>query len=258
MTTRNPNPRNYRRNPHTASWLQKFHNGAAGLPSDLEPTSPEAEAVSFVRTGQVAKFAQPTPTTTYFSEIDGFKVALGGDLLTEKQAAFVISIAKTREGVTDAMMESLRARLEQGFAKRAASQFIGTYKDLPRKSQDAAKAEAIAPGASTEEIAKATEVPAGRYAVEDPADGVLKFYRLDRPTQGKWAGYTFLKVQASDELHSIRNRAHRDSIIAAIAVSPEAAATRYGQELGRCYACGRTLTDATSRDLGIGPDCRNK
>jgi hypothetical protein len=36
------------------------------------------------------------------------------------------------------------------------------------------------------------------------------------------------------------------------------AGPRYGREIGRCYRCNRTLTDAVSRSLGIGPDCRSK
>jgi hypothetical protein len=36
----------------------------------------------------------------------------------------------------------------------------------------------------------------------------------------------------------------------------EAARMTFAQELGRCYNCGKTLTDDTSRELGIGPKCR--
>lgn len=34
--------------------------------------------------------------------------------------------------------------------------------------------------------------------------------------------------------------------------------TLFGIELGRCCRCGRTLTDETSRALGLGPECRSK
>jgi uncharacterized protein DUF6011 len=33
---------------------------------------------------------------------------------------------------------------------------------------------------------------------------------------------------------------------------------RYGQELGECGHCGRTLTDEASRAAGIGPVCASK
>lgn len=100
----------------------------------------------------------------------------------------------------------------------------------------------------------AVDVPAGRYALVD-GDGAVKFYILDRPTEGRWAGYTFLNAQASEERHPIRNRATRDAILAEIAADPLEAMVRYGHELGRCGNCGRTLTDETSRAAGIGPDC---
>ena len=97
-------------------------------------------------------------------------------------------------------------------------------------------------------------MPAGRYAV-DTEEGHLAFYRVDRPTEGKWAGYTFVKVQASDELHRVRGQAAK-AVLAKMAVDPTAAMLRYGQDIGECGHCGRTLTDETSRQLGIGPVCR--
>ena len=56
----------------------------------------------------------------------------------------------------------------------------------------------------------------------------------------------------------IRNVSKIVEITKLIAADPHAAEVRYGTKLGKCYRCGRTLTDETSRDLGIGPDCRSK
>lgn len=100
------------------------------------------------------------------------------------------------------------------------------------------------------------DAPAGYYAVE--FEGKLRFFKVDRPTEGRWAGYVFVKEQASDELYPVKNPTRRSAIIAAISEDFEAAGKRYGQEIGRCYKCHRTLTDETSRALGIGPDCRSK
>lgn len=100
-------------------------------------------------------------------------------------------------------------------------------------------------------------VPAGRYAIE--MDGTLKFYVVDRPTEGHWAGYTFVKVQASDETFPIKNRAMRQAILDRIdEVGVEEAMLRYGREIGRCGHCGRTLTNEESRARGIGPVCAGK
>lgn len=186
-------------------------------------------------------------------------VLVGPGYATEKQAKWMMDIAH-RPSITDEMRFSLRMRLQQGFARSSASTFITKYKDIPTEAATTETVEAVAPGASTEEYVAATskeEAPAGRYALRGE-DGVVKFYRIDKPTKGKWAGWTFLKVQASDDLYPVRNKAEKARIIAAIEADVEGAERLYGQELGKCARCGRTLTDETSRAYGIGPDCRAK
>jgi hypothetical protein len=155
MTTR-------KRVAHTASFLQTFHTGqttaarreAAGAEGSEPFAAPaDAEAVAFVMAIDPGKttgvtFAQPTRPGFYFAEYRGVKVLHGNGMLTEPQAKYVVGIALDREGVTDEMLESLKVRLEQGFAKYAASQFITRYKDLPRK---AAPATTSAPEKVTED-----------------------------------------------------------------------------------------------------------
>jgi hypothetical protein len=41
-----------------------------------------------------------------------------------------------------------------------------------------------------------------------------------------------------------------------IAADPKAAAIRFGLETGTCGRCGSPLTNAKSREYGLGPDCR--
>jgi GNAT superfamily N-acetyltransferase len=124
-----------------------------------------------------------------------------------------------------------------------ASAAITALFALPRKT-------AAAPAATA-----TPDVPAGRYAVEH--EGTLKFYKVDRPTEGRWAGYTFVKVLASSDEHRV-SRETAAYVLATVAVDPEAASRRYGREIGSCGRCGRTLTDANSRAEGIGPDCATK
>jgi hypothetical protein len=101
-----------------------------------------------------------------------------------------------------------------------------------------------------------TEVPAGRYGVE--INGELWFVRVDRPTEGKWAGRVFVKRQVSDEHIRLYPNVQR-SVLATIAKqgARECSAT-YGREFTHCGVCGRGLTDAESRAEGIGPVCRSK
>ena len=100
-------------------------------------------------------------------------------------------------------------------------------------------------------------VGAGRYAV-DNEQGSTSFYRVDVPTEGKWAGCTFVKLMVGDdEIRMGRNQA------AAIIKKIESAgvresAIRYGHEIGDCAICGRTLTNESSRRAGIGPVCAGK
>lgn len=157
------------------------------------------------------------------------------DEASEKQKAFIASLRSER-GLDELAFTG---------SKRNASTEIKRLLALP-KTQVA------------EKVAKALElpeVPAGRYAVE--VDGVLKFYRVDRPTEGRWAGYTFVKVQASDDLHPVRGNAAK-GILDRIAKDPREASLRYGREIGSCGVCGRTLTDEDSRAAGIGPICASK
>lgn len=94
----------------------------------------------------------------------------------------------------------------------------------------------------------------GRYAIVDDNDGKLKFYTVKR--WKKNPRILFVSVWASDYRYPIRDKFKVKAILDKIAVNPKAAGERFGQEIGICYVCGRTLTDETSRMLGIGPVCR--
>lgn len=98
----------------------------------------------------------------------------------------------------------------------------------------------------------------GRYFIVDPKDNVEKFIHVDKPTEGNWKGYTFVKVRASDDLYPIRDRQHREMILVEIAKDPVTAMSLYGEKLGVCGRCGRTLTQIDSRLRGLGPICAGK
>jgi hypothetical protein len=103
--------------------------------------------------------------------------------------------------------------------------------------------------------AEHAKVADGRYAVEE--DGTLKFFKISNGT-GRWDGYVFIDIQASDEHYAVKDRLRKASILALIAADPKEAMLRYGRELGQCGHCGRTLTDEASRAAGIGPVCASK
>jgi hypothetical protein len=104
----------------------------------------------------------------------------------------------------------------------------------------------------------------GYYAVPD-GDTRLKV-RIDVVTEGKWAGWVFVKdgaeYGAGQKYGSQRPGAtYRGQIVEelmAIADDPTAAMAAYGHLVGRCGMCGRKLEDEKSIERGIGPVCASK
>lgn len=165
---------------------------------------------------------------------------------TSKQAWLIVDLLRQRaalQGQTPTWDQDEMAAQQMEQSRSEASEAI------ERLIQEVKDLKAEAP------VAKAT-VPAGRYAID--RDGTIKFYVVSRPTEGRWAGLTFVDIQASDERHSIRSRSERLSILDQIGEDVQGAMERYGRELGHCGHCGRTLTNEVSRERGIGPVCAQK
>lgn len=105
-----------------------------------------------------------------------------------------------------------------------------------------------------------TDVPDGNYAVTTE-DGVLAFYRVTtfKPTDRYPFPNRNVQVRASEALYPIRGWAARDTILEKIRqATPTAAGKAYADEIGRCWRCNLTLTDADSRARGMGPTCASK
>lgn len=165
--------------------------------------------------------------------------------MTERQETYLRDLIENRV-MTDEARAEARTRIDAGLSKRQASKWIERALALPKATSKFAHLKESLP-----------DVPEGRYAID--IDDTVKFYRLDRPTTGRWAGFVFLKVQASDDFHPIKNTETKKKVLQAIMdAGPAEAARRYGIELGHCGVCGRTLTDEVSRAYGIGPICRER
>lgn len=99
----------------------------------------------------------------------------------------------------------------------------------------------------------ALEVPAGRYAVGNDG-GELRFYRVWRGTRNKSVVRVYV-LHGPDE-DRVPGRLAELGVLSKIdAAGPREAAIRYGREIGECSSCGLRLTNALSRELGIGPVC---
>lgn len=135
--------------------------------------------------------------------------------------------------------------------KHRASDVIEQLKRLPwatKNKQVRELGDTVADGRYA--VYKTAEQIAGTEAHSPGDTGTLMFYSVKN---GKYT--TFVDVWASDARWPVKNVAERIRILSAIAADPDAG-PRFGREIGRCYVCGRTLTDETSRQLGIGPVCR--
>ena len=101
-----------------------------------------------------------------------------------------------------------------------------------------------------------TLIPVGRYAIENAptnTENDISFWSVWVNDAGTvWR----LKQVVGPNLENVPQSAILP-ILRRIGDDPEAAMALYGHEIGRCGACGRQLTNALSRRLGIGPICRS-
>jgi hypothetical protein len=219
--------RNYKKHPHTASFLMAFHTAGGTRPVAVAEET-EIDLLNEIPVDANLDRRSPRQAelmTSLIAQITELDAELG---------------ARTGEWTAKATAAGHWTPGREGTASAWITKMIDKVKEL--KAQ-AAKASST----------PAAEVADGRYAVEE--DGVLKFFKV---TNGKRPGFVFLDVQASDEWHSIRNLARIRKVLAIIAQDAKAAMIRYGHELGQCGRCGRTLTDEASRAAGIGPICIDK
>lgn len=221
--------RNYRKNPHTARFLQTFHSGIGTNgrnyreEMDVTATTDTDDLLNLVP----AAAPSYTPSTA--------QVALIAKLILEVHA--LDAELGSQAGTYTAAMDR-----EGAWTRENTSRWIG---NLIKKSRELS--------AAARKTGPVAEVADGRYAVEE--DGTLKFFKVKN---GNRPGFVFLDIQASDEWHAIRDLGRIRRIVALIAQDANAAMIRYGHELGECGRCGRTLTDEASRAAGIGPICASK
>lgn len=164
---------------------------------------------------------------------------------TSRQTAFIATLAAER-GVTAPDVSTLSVR--------EASRVIDGLLKLPRPRP----VPVARPAVTAAPAPKVTStVPEGHYAIDGTGHQPIDFFRVDRPTKGKWAGFVFVKRVIGGHPDMRVPRSQVGDVLARIeAAGAVESARRYGQEIGACCICNRHLTDAVSRSLGIGPDCR--
>jgi hypothetical protein len=170
---------------------------------------------------------------------------------------------KAREdGPTDAQWEFFKSLAKQlkrpVHDKDRALYTIKSIKPLIQKMKD--ERDALPRSEQPAGQQDVPDVPAGRYGIPSlTGNNDYDFFKVDKPTEGRWKGYTFVnRVIGGKPDVGIRSAPQRRAILEAIiSYGIDESHTLFGTQLGYCWACGRHLTDETSRSLGIGPDCRS-
>jgi hypothetical protein len=202
------------------------------------------ESVDEVRQCSRAYAREAEPTTD-------FRYVKTERPMSPKQEGFIKRLLEDRNTaeITDTIDRDRISDLHQGnrISSSEASHVIDSLLKCSKRSTS--NGNGVSGGSGLKALFDA--IPDGRYAVQLGIDEPLKFYRVATAQ----AGHRWIMVQASDELHKIGFE-QKKLALSAIAKNPKAALLIYGQEIGRCGHCGRTLTNEESRSFGIGPVCR--
>lgn len=160
-----------------------------------------------------------------------------GPAATEKQTNYIRSLADERgiEIPLDPAANSLYA-----LTVPQASEVIDRLLAAPKVAQKAPEG--------------SSKVAPGYYALSTNGGMTVLFYRVQRAKDGIHAGKTFVNRQSGDNWVRI-SKTEANGALEEILEDPKAAGVLYGQEIGRCCKCNRTLTDEKSRKDGIGPEC---
>jgi hypothetical protein len=248
MTT-TTRPRNYRKNPHTASFLQVFHTATGtngrNYREEMNVENDDAAALAL-------EAAEDDDLLNLVSDAPA-------DLRTPGQIKFMTDLVARIAALDPATGETARAYTEgmterglwtagrNGNASRWIDNMINKEKAL----------RAAAPVATTP-AAPAVEIPAGRYAVETDE---IRCYTVDYGKAGtRWEGFLFLNRISSDDRFPVKNPAAKAEILAAIRADVEASAILAGLTLRQCRRCGRELSDTKNPyfSVALGPDCGTK
>jgi len=259
--------RNYAKNRHSADFLRTFHT--AGAVAVVEPIAeyevPEhtggSDGMVEINRGRVeedtTEYNGPKPRDArsegqvrymdnliaWIMEKDAVAGAAAREWTDNVTAAGKWSYDKTNRFSISKWIDSLKAKNAE---LNAAARNTPVTAASPVVSRETVQHDAL--------ITRETKTGKPRpmyYAIVE--DGVTKFFRVKAGTKPGW---WWIDAQASDEFHPIKNVARKNAILNAIvAMGPETSTRLYGQSIGSCGRCHRTLTDETSRARGIGPEC---
>lgn len=233
--------------------------------------------------------APPVPSTSTGSPGDSSRPRLVAP--SEKAVAYLRTLLAERDGdLVEGIRLGLNAHREAGtLSAKVVSDAIDALKAIPvakccqhadedhqagvgctarldaevwcpcKRRQDAPT-----PGAGTIDRAALEAIPAGRYLVGET------FVRVDRPAEGQWAGFVFVKVSKDADGDGHRaallnpnartakvDEAHR-SVVEALVEDAWSHAIAYARSQHACGICNRKIETKESIERGIGPVCAAK
>jgi hypothetical protein len=107
-------------------------------------------------------------------------------------------------------------------------------------------------------------IPVGYYATPGRGSNEFDFWKVERPEDGKYAGFTFIKrvlgggSAGQTRVIRIHMSEQRLSLAAIARHGIEESRQLYGDKMKRCTKCNRDLTDDLSIARRMGNDCWNK
>lgn len=176
---------------------------------------------------------------------------------SDNQVEYIMDLLKRRVWPHSHTEQDLRA-----MERRQASKLIDALKQAPLKQAP------LTPGTAKDSLERYKDVPAGRYAVlkthpmvDGRDDDDWTFVQVDKPKDGRWVGYIFVKLLygAPGDFQKVRaSKSQAADLLAKIAKDPAKASADFGKHVGQCGVCRSPLTNEESRAYGIGPICRGK
>jgi hypothetical protein len=164
---------------------------------------------------------------------------------SEAQIKYVMDLLSTHTWPDEYTPASLRA-----MERRQVSQLIESVKATPLRE------------GATEDPKLFDDIPEGRYALEKPNGQGWTFWEVQKPTRGKWRGYTFVKQligSPGDYRQQKVGRALGHNVLEEIErLGARVASAAFGQQSETCGVCHSPLTNDESIKYGIGPHCRSK
>lgn len=236
--------RNYRKNPHTASFLQTFHTAIGSTGRNYREELNVDENLAELELART-QAAQEADLLALVPEVDVIDARTAGQVkfmndLVERLAKLDREIGRQAREYTEGMTEHGKWTAGRG---GNASTWID--KMLAKEQELSGKA---APKGTT-------KIPAGTYAITTDE---VRCYTIDYGKEGtRWAGFVFLNRVSSDDRFPVKNPAAKAEILAAIGADVEAAEILAALTLRRCRRCNRQLSDTKNPYFtqGLGPDC---